>query len=105
LLITAQYDSYAIRFSELMRNVQNQYENDVPPHCRKDSHSVIRTMTWDEYNQTEPQELQKILQTKNIVVSGHLEPVATPTLKFDGDGLEEIFSIHDTISLQGEQYV
>ncbi|KIJ89752.1 hypothetical protein K443DRAFT_15817 [Laccaria amethystina LaAM-08-1] len=94
------YESYAIRFSQLMQNVQKQYDNDVPPHCQKDGHSVIQTMTWDEYNQTKPEELHKILQTKNIVVSGHLKPIAAPTLKFDGDGLEEIFSIHDTISLQ-----
>ena len=85
-----------------MRNVQKQYDNGIPPHCQKDGHSVIQTMTWDEYNQKMPEELQKILQTKNIVVSGHSKPAAAPNLKFNENGLEEIFSIHDTISLQGE---
>ena len=103
MLTTAQYESYVVRFSELMRNVQKQYNNDVPPHCQKDGHSVIQTMTWDEYNNKTPQELQKILQTKNIVVSGHLKPIAASNIKFDESGLEEIFSIHDPISLQGEQ--
>lgn len=87
-----------------MWNVQKQYDKDVPPHCQKDGHSVIQPMTWDEYNQKKPEELQKILLTKNIIVSGHSVPTAPPNIKFDEDGLEEIFSIHDRVSLQGEQY-
>lgn len=104
LLIDDQYDSYALRFEEIMRNVQAQYDEDVPPHCQEGGHSVIETMTWDEYKQKKPEELHKILLTKNIVVSGHSAPTTPPDIKFDEAGLEQVFSIHDQVSLQGKQF-
>lgn len=80
----------------IMKQVENGYKDDKPPHVVPGGLSVFHTLTLEAYDKKSVREVHEILRTQHIVIidRGH-------RAKFDANGLRTLARLNEPIPIQG----